>query len=433
MRSQTRAARIAGAFASDLLWSLCLYALIVRAFDLSPLPSFSLIVPFIAGLLALAWVQRRWLGGTLGELLWDRTSLANRVFAWFVIGGCALWLGREAVWRHPLLLEAREWHLAPFAPLAIEADQTHWDSLPFYYLLGAWPTAFQGKPIFFTVPYEKGPPAQFIGRVIGRIRSPEIMLTLEGPRTPEPAFKAEDVKYCLSKSWTDSQQGPLGCAKIREASLLRHIREMRKISPHDWEIRWFEVDNDSIPEVERVRGIYLKASNDRRGEHRFVIITPTGTQQVVRLRVSTDNDGALAYEILEKSVRSLRLSEALYAGRALANRRLSETKLDELSQTPNLESFVKRVSEVQALLIAKISVEPKGIDAYYHLGGTAYMLLKKLEDLAKKSPDSVVGDLSVKMNEWNAIEKPLLDASYRFAKDVAPEHEHTQRLQNMVF
>jgi len=121
----------------------------------------------------------------------------------------------------------------------------------------------------------------------------------------------------------------------------------------------------------------------------------------------------------------------LNTGRSLAAEALSQVKLDDLKQLHDSFSFVARLAEIQAMLIGQITVEPDNINAYYHLGGLSLMLLQHAADMRTQRTQLVPQEVLLMLDQWTAAARPMIQAAYKYAQDVAPDHANTTRLQNL--
>ncbi len=448
IRSSSLASKLlAGLF--DLAVFTAISCLVLRSFDLSPIPgAFQLsLLPLISILLSALQIQL--LGGTVGQLLWRLKWLdaekkqagfldvlrGARLYETEVLGGVARaltmvvtfltvsgsgWMTEEIVGRHPMLIHAPVWRLEAYVPSPEKTAAESWVIRSFYYSLGGWPSRFGTEPVLYSVPYEKGPPQQFLGRFIARWDMPNITATFEGPKTPTTGAKSEGlsidpalVQICLQSQWeraADLQQGEppsfMECMRIRESTLARHIREMRAVHPVEWELKWFEVDNTSLSPAERPRGFYISAGGPTSVQERYVFITPKGAHQAFILNRDRSERGEAASELFREAIRSQRVSPALDSGRAWADRELSETQMGGLDQVADPAEFGARISGIQSLLISKITVEPKNFDAYFHLGGTSFLLLQRA--------------VKLKNHGWSAIARPNLQAALKYAEDLSP-------------
>ncbi len=320
---------------------------------------------------------------------------------------------------HPLLRSDPPLALAPFDPAAAELDSspgTDWTVLPFFYSIGAWPRAYAGKPILFELPYEKGPPQRFVGRITARWQMPDTRVTIEGPKTPVQASAAR-IRECFQPRAALFKLLDLGCLRLRERILGRHLREAMSARPSDWDVRWFRVENPALPEGEQPSGILITAAGLDQAQERFILVNGNGTQQALILDRPATDAGLAARKLLEQIVRTLRVSTELGTGRMWIDRRLTEVQLDNLEKQTDSNAFIARITDIQSTLLAKISVDPKMFDSYYHLGGTALLLLRHA--VKTRNPD------------WSASARPMLQAAYAYAMDVSPSDTRTQRLQNL--
>jgi hypothetical protein len=300
-----------------------------------------------------------------------------------------------------------------------------WEILPFFYSLGAWPKVYRERPVFYALPYEKGPPSHFVGHIRARWDAPGAIVDFEGPKTPLGRTSRETIRQCLvgsEKSWS--------CLKIRELTLQRHLEEIQKklagtaggntALRMKWKLRWFTVRNPALAPAEQAQGIYLSAQDGDQGEERYVLITQDGTHQAISLNLKTSvtegiegAEAKLAKTTFEQAIRSIRASDELTPGRTWINRQLETIQLQK-----GAEQELSRLAAAQASLISKISVEPKVYEAYFHLGGTALLL----QQLARKSGGALAMELS-------SVAKPLLQNTSRYVQDLNPKDPRTQILQ----
>ncbi len=362
--------------------------------------------------------------------------------------GALTWTTREAILRQPLWAVAEATQLEAFLP---DMSTGQWEVLPFYYTLGAWPRTYAGKPVFYTAPYAKGPPSRFAGRITARWDEPGTRLTFEGPRTPAPINGAhgsrhprERIKACLL-----TPDITLSCLRVRESSLQRHLTEMQErltgqanggTGPQlDWKLRWFAVKNSGIPTDEQAQGLWLSASFGERGEERYVIITENGTHQTMILDLPIPGPAdhsssqrsaaaALARKTIEQAIRSLRASDDLTSGRAWIDRELTQSRLDSIDPTAPPEQVVPQLAQIQAQLMAKITVDPAVFETYFHLGGTGLLL----SQYARRAASSARGPSATHALELGAVAKGQIQSALRYAQDLAPKDPRTTQVQGFL-
>ncbi len=315
--------------------------------------------------------------------------------------------------RHPAWSEAGFRSLEPSFPTA--AEQRDWIVAPFFYAIGAWPRVFAGQPVLYSLPYEKGPPKHFVGHIVARWEMPETRLSLEGPWSPPERPEPSLVRDCLTEGWISRLKT---CLSVRTQTLRKHLEEMSALRPTHWRLEWFEVESPSIPPEERARGFLIEASNATHAQARYVLVNAKGVQQAIVLDSAPGRTrSAQARELLDRTIRSLRVGLEIFPGRAWADRELEGIRIAELSKPGRAEEFLSRYAEVQTLLLSKVSVDPKSFDAFFHLGGTAILLSR----FAKKNRDP----------ELSAIAKPLLRNAFRYAQDLAPNDPRTAQLETL--
>jgi len=325
---------------------------------------------------------------------------------------------------HPMLRPATEVQIPVFTPpMDSTQGSRSWSLLPFYLTIGAYPQLWQGQPIWYQLPYVKGPPERFPARVVVRLPVSESSLVLEGPRTPEELKgKREWIRACLTSSEARVRVAA-ACLKLRRGLLLRHSRELRPggTVARAWGLHWFEVDNPALGPDSRPMGVYIKAENDHHQMHRFILMTSEGQAQAMTLELPhlraqlTSRSFAPELEMMFQVLGSMSLHPSLAGSRSWADRRLSEIKLSEVAKKPELD----RLGELAALLIAKTTVSPKQPDAFYHLAGVSMLLLKK----SAKTPAAEL---------VSAIARPQVEASTKFMRDVAPTDPRNRQLEQML-
>lgn len=102
------------------------------------------------------------------------------------IVACA-WSIDQAIFRQPIWARAETLELDAYLP---DMASNHWEVLPFFFSLGAWPKSYGDRPVFYSLPYEKGPPSRFIGHLTARWEDPGTRVTFEGPKTPQAPVAA---------------------------------------------------------------------------------------------------------------------------------------------------------------------------------------------------------------------------------------------------
>jgi hypothetical protein len=340
------------------------------------------------------------------------------------------WACYETVFTLPLWHEAEKVELEPYFPSV--AQEASWSIMPFFYGLGAWPSHYEDHPVLYTLPYEKGPPQRFAGHIISQWEGAPgtgTFVVFEGPRTPTQNFSRSRIETCLST--TGLLQNPIRCFKLRHATLTRHLEEIRKNhllkgSVH-WKLKWFTVKNPSLPLEEQARGIFLSASNGKYIQNRYIIITPNGTHQTFILNTSDRP----AVGLFEQSVRSLRVSDDLGQGIAWIDRRLENTRLDAMEALADTGKKVEQITQVQGILLSKISVDPKTFDSYFHLAGISLRLAQLTSQSLNHTPESPEASASTRSLLRGTLfsAKNLIESASRYAEDVSPLEPRLAKLR----
>lgn len=422
-----RNATLAISFAIDLGIVFTIFCALIVFADVPPFTTLGSFALFIGCLAVFLGLHRALSLPTPGRRLWDAGSLfsLNRAISLTLVTALLSGLsGAFALLNHPLWLGAERWRMEAFLPPA-EGKEPGWRILPFFYSLGAWPSSFGGRPIHYSIPYEKGPPHRFLGHVNARWDSGEIRVSFEGPKTPEGReIGRAAIESCLVAPEPGAEAaaglGWFACARLRQAILIRHIEEIRRISPRNWSLRWFRVENPALDRAEQAQGIFLGAANDARGQDRFILITERGTHQAVLFDYTRDQRGQEARRIFQNSIRSLRVSDTLEPGRAWIDRMLESIQLPAAGAGTANGLDLSQLAVIQSVLAAKVSVEPGSFEAFYHLGGTTSLLTRVARAQRK--------------DEWGLTAQPVvqtIQSAQLYARDIAPDDRRTQLLLNL--
>lgn len=413
----------------DLCLAGALFFAALAATGAVPVPGLAWLAGWV-GIYAATWLaQKAAFGLTLGERCWqlkagyaglraplyqfqkvEPRSAAVGSFLTTLTIVLAVFSMNRAVIHHPLWTRAENIELEAFLP---DMKAGAWEILPYYYSLGAWPAQYRGKPVFHLIPYEKGPPTRFPGRIQALWDDTlGTRVTFEGPKTPvensRQKHSREKIRACIRTGALDPD-----CLRIRNTTLSRHFKEMQRAlvsstrEPIEWTLRWFEVKNAGLPPMERAQGVFVSAQTETRGQQRYILMTENGTHQAFILEYSTSEPAEASRQLFSQAIRSLRASDNLNPGRAWIDRQLQGIRLGGAKAQAGLRA--DQIASAQSALIAKISVDPRTFDSYFHLGGTA-LLLKQMLDA--EGPSAPI--------ELKSVARGLAQSAYRFGEDVAP-------------
>lgn len=312
--------------------------------------------------------------------------------------------------RDPTLRPLRSETVALFAPAPENASD--WQIIPFFYATGAFPTRLHAKSpdaareskgelsVEFSLPYEKGPPTRFLGKITAYWRELDSRLTLTGPLSVASPSTPEELRRCFSgwfrcasdrrKIWTNSV-----APQIAGRSLVENY--------------WFVTDNPFLSADERPQGIYLRTSVDRgRIREAYFLVGPKMAIQSFILDRPDRAEGELAGETLRKIIGSLRLSSDLQAPRAFVNPKLAALRIGPKSTLADLVA-------AEGYLLSKVSIEPKEAESFYHLGGLALTLFH-----AARREGRI---------ELAASSKTIVKSALRFARDVDPNSKRIPEME----
>jgi hypothetical protein len=414
-----------------------------KLFGLAPYPQFMWIAVFGLEFLIFWMLQRFFLQTTIGERIWHLATAPRALGEprWKVLRQlcqperldaketwtcaavtAAIWIAALGssyyfCFGTPFWIRAEARSLNPFHPQkeASASGEPDWTIEPFYFVLGAWPKTYEGHPVFYSVPYLKGPPTLFLGEVVARWEMPDTRVTIRGPKTPPRDYTREEVSRCLFANWVPQ------CIAIREFALLPHLKEMEKTlgftDRSGWRVAWFKVENPAIPEKDQAQGIFIHAQNSFRVEERYVVMTAKGAQQTYDLQVPRGERELRASQTLEQAIRSSRFSDDLNPGRLWVDSQIEAITPESLAKAFNTSNPSFPISELESLLIAKLTVDPKTFDTYYLLG----KLGSQLTRYATQTQQSDLG----------AVAKPLLQNMQRYGLDVSPKDPRNLQLQDL--
>ncbi len=235
---------------------------------------------------------------------------------------------------------------------------------PIFYISGKWPRFFNNHPIFYTLNYEKGPPSHFVSKITANWEPDDAVVIFEGPKTPKNLGDQKLIKNCFNTKLSYS------CTSIRQGFLSRHLDEIGIPKKSEVKINWFNVNNPDIPAEEQPQGVYLNSKNNKEIQDRFIFINQSGIQQTIILKRSFGKNGQLAFNTLIKTISGLRNYNELNTSRFFVDQELKKIQLVDLEKKLNSIEFSKKLSEIQNLLISKISISPQSFETYYHLAGT---------------------------------------------------------------
>jgi hypothetical protein len=385
---------------------------------------------------AIRALQRRFLGASLGDRLWALRSevqpngrrelrqsyLTQGMKAFQGALTAAAFAGLPAAGllhlstHHPSLSEGGITVLDTPAP----ASSAEWPNLPFYYLLGPWPATFGTKAVTYSLPYSKGPPHKFLGTIQARWSAgdlPEALVSFEGPRTPEGAPSPQEARDCFVPDW---RQRHLWRCLARRESLLRASLDSlrRRFDREDFlqaEVGWFETPGR---EADSAQGIRIRVASEKLIDERFIVLLENGTQQPIRfVRPRSARMQEMETTFLA-ALGAQRAQKDIARNRAWADQLLASVELRALGELEGQPArWEARAAEIEAFLIAKLTVEPTAVEPFFHLGGLATLFARHA--LRTKDP------------EWSHLSQGLLHSVIQYARDVSPSDARIGQLERL--
>lgn len=414
-------------FISDL--SLSVSDALIRA--LVPVP-----LIWAGGMYLATWIFKR--GRTPGQAIWRvfrdpklglrlRSRLSGMILgqAWM---GTALYAGMIfaaaiPLSRLPEFAEPGSMEIPRFQPLppGASARATHsalgaveWRIQPLYYAVGAWPKSLGGTPVGLAIPYEKGPPELFLGRIELKLKDPEATLIAFGPATPLDA-EARETRDCFERGFNTFRfRSSLRCAELKREALKRFRRAgVIPATMSGWdklEIHTWRSDEE--------RGLWIARKAPGPGERPesqtllSLLVTPPGGVQgfALKLRGQASLTESSEWKTLfAQALGSVKSSQDLAHARQLATENLERVQLAGLAASggaaaPALAEIESAILNAQSALAAQASVSPRAQDAFFHLAGTSFLLARK--GLEGGHP------------EWVARARPLFQSAQKYFEDI---------------
>ena len=310
-------------------------------------------------------------------------------------------------------------------PEARSPRESTWTLLPFFYVTASFPAVFMGEPVNYELPYFKGPPLVFVDHVIARWQSPDILLVIDAPKTPLELPPIEDIRKCLQSSF--------GCTTFRTHVLLKHQEEMRAAGMTDVTLQWFEIQNQALSEAQRPRGILMSGRGEKDGhslgQERAIFITPGGKLQALILTHPLTMEGRDAEDAFAKVLGSARVTADLMPGRAVAVSQLATVNLEDMQGFRSVQDYLREAARISAILISKITVDPGGALAYYHLGGSSFLTARHAADIRTRTTQIISGPFLTEINESFSSCRTNIRSALYYLRDIAPEADNTKRLE----
>lgn len=270
---------------------------------------------------------------------------------------------------------------------------------PLFYILGEWPTEFEGHPVVYRLPYESGPPKHFVPEVSAYWKFPDVIWKAEGPKTPEGIGSAQRVKNCflenVSSRWS--------CLMVREKALRRHLAELRSWNAKEIKTQWWVVRNPQVDAQDQIQGIYLQAmhTSHLKIQDRLILIHPLGIHQAFILERATDSHGVKAFNQFKENLQTWSYFPTLQLSRMWITEHLQDL-LGNLNQQGQPHQDPRKLLQLQALHLSRISVDPSRANNYLDLAKSSIQLLQNL-------PAHWQAEDDLRLNAYSA---------YRYSRDL---------------
>lgn len=320
-------------------------------------------------------------------------------------------LGYGLILQHPLWRAAEPLRLDGWAP---SASEQNWRATGFFYTVGFWPESVGGQAVLPSIPYQKGPPQQFLGRITLRWNWPEVRVHVDGPKTPDALGRGKleraDARECFLKGFVSLVFSP-SCQSLR-ADAWRKLDLPERAS----RLRWLDVDQPRLTEVERPQGLWFESeAADGSVLRQAVLVNAKGAFQKFTLQIAAAREPARRVSDIEaftQVIRSQRVASELGITRTIADHDLQSVKLGGGPAGMPIEEAAR----AQILLASKLSAQPDAAEAYFHLAGSAW-----LASQAAGSPPE--------LSSWA---KAQVTSALSFLRDVAPSSPRVAEVESLA-
>lgn len=327
----------------------------------------------------------------------------------FLMLGAALTLSSSVVW----ILAANDPTLKKWNVVALPLSENVLKSpdlvtVPFSYLLAALPSKIGKEDLLWELPYLKGPPKSFIGRIdLIWNETDQNKISFSGPLTFSKNTSSNQLLNCFNKFF--------GCSELRDEIFKKHL----KINELFSEISTMEIlriENKELKENEIPYFLYLKGKSKtsigKTLEVALAINPNLSFQQIsFEQRKSLVSESTLFKSLLTV----MRFSQELNAPRLFIDDKLSLFNQNSaLNEKPTLSEIIL----AEKLLLSKLSVDPTQLEPFYHLFRFSEM------------------EYQVALKEKNLLSsartRRLMSALLKYAKDIQPDHAFTKEMEQIL-
>jgi hypothetical protein len=318
------------------------------------------------------------------------------------------WLYRTGVFKAenaPMPLE----NIASFFPESIDQTHSPYVTLAFGYTFGPWPKQFLDQPIVMKLPYQKGPPDQFIPKMTAVFAPIDAELQIDGPRTalaPNSQKALSDIewKVCFS-----SRFSCVGDKKAFHKTFYQDLSRWREGSKKDrLDYSWFESDDPR-----GARGVHVHYQNTSIAVDRYILLTESGSGQSFTLKTTRTEVGESAREVFQKILGGLRVSTDLSNARAWTREQLKQVSLAKVRRFTPLAVRLSELIRIQTLLYSQLSIDPTQADAFLHLAGVTHLFGMDILKTREKIWES--------QEAWTKEIQPTLRTLMRYVRDFSTD------------
>jgi len=300
----------------------------------------------------------------------------------------------------------KEW-LENQLPEKLDEDRV----LPFGYTLGLWPAYFEEEPIVTKLTYQKGPPHQFLEKIIQVWRPVEVELEISGPHTIEEGMSASAWRTCFENSFE--------CRSDKKKFLAAIYPDENLHANDSAELTWF----DSL-DLLAARGTHLKIQSQTYRIDRYTVITEKGATQTFSLKTVKGPIGEKARELFVKTLSGLKVKEDLQSSREWIQNKIKSVRLDEIKNIANPKLRLVRLIQIQNWIYSLLSVDPTQIEPFFHLAGVTHLLAMEL--LKSKTiyfPNQ---------EAWILNLKPLFETLLAYSKDFPNSEAPVKNIETLL-
>ena len=288
-------------------------------------------------------------------------------------------------------------------------DPSSWNTLPYGYTLGPWPSDFEGEPIVTKMTYQKGPPQKFIQAMTQVWKPVEVEVTLEGPKTVIAGKTAAEWKQCFGSSFS--------CGSEKQQFLEYAFPHLKKTSALT--VKWF----DNL-DPQGTRGVHFHIDAGSYQIDRYSIISEQGVVQNISLKFVANPVGLEAQTQFIKIIGGLKVKDDLTSARDWIQTKIKSVELNSIRAISDPKLRLRRLIQVQNWIFSHLSVDPTQMAPFFHLAGVTHLLTMDLLRMQKPIFSS--------QESWILNSKPLLESLISYTRDFQNSEQPVRNIESLL-